>query len=202
MNSSQLNRLLLEISSFAYPVELAAGEILFTQTDLAEAVFMVESGCILLFNYTEDGHRINHYSARTGELFAELMLFHDAYLCTAIADTRSRVLVLPKQPFLTALKHSPELTEALMLQLAKRLHESKMLLELRSIRSAHKRVLHYLQLLTPSQSNTLILDRPLKDIALDVGLTPEALSRSLKYLQEMGVISRSQRSIKIHRNRL
>jgi CRP/FNR family transcriptional regulator, dissimilatory nitrate respiration regulator len=130
------------------------------------------------------------------------MLFHDAYLCTAIADTRSRVLVFPKQPCLKALKHSPELTEVLMLQLAKRLHQSKMLLELRSIRSAHQRVLHYLQLLTPSQANTLILDRPLKDIALDVGLTPEALSRSLKYLQEMCVISRSQREVKIHRNRL
>jgi CRP/FNR family transcriptional regulator, dissimilatory nitrate respiration regulator len=202
MNSSQIDRLLSELGSFAYPVELAAGEILFTQTEFAEAVFMVESGCILLFNYTEDGHRINHYSARTGELFAELMLFYEAYLCTAIADTRTRVLVFPKQPFLKVLKHSPELTEALMLQFAKRLHESKMLLELRSIRSAHQRVLHYLQLLPPSQSNILILDRRLKDIALDVGLTPEALSRSLKYLQEMGVISRSQREVKIHRNRL
>lgn len=198
MKFSQLNQLPSELRSFTYPVELAAGEILFNQTELAEAVFVVESGCILLFNYTEDGQRVNHYSARTGELFAELMLFHDAYLCTAIAQTRSQVLVFPKQPFLQALKHSPELTEALMLQLAKRLHQSKMLLELRSIRSAHKRVLHYLQLLPPSQANILILDRPLKDIALDVGLTPEALSRSLKYLQEMGVISRNQREVKIH----
>jgi CRP/FNR family transcriptional regulator, dissimilatory nitrate respiration regulator len=202
MNSSQLNWLTSELSAFTYSIELAPGEILFTQTELAEAVFMVESGCILLFNYTEDGHRIKHYSARAGELFAELMLFHDTYLCTAIADTRSRVLVFPKQPFLTALKHSPELTELLMFQLATRLHESKMLLEVRSIRSAHRRVLHYLQLLTPPQSDTLILDRPLKDIALDVGLTPEALSRSLKYLQETGVISRSQREVKIHRYRL
>ncbi|AFY96976.1 Crp/Fnr family transcriptional regulator [Chamaesiphon minutus] len=202
MNFSQLNRLPSELRAFAYSVELTAGEILFTQAELAEAVFVVESGCILLFNYTDDEQRVNHYRAKTGELFAELMLFHEKYLCTAIADTRSRVVVFPKQPFLKVLKHSPELTEALMLQLAKRLHESKMLLELRSIRSAHKRVLHYLQLLTSFQSNTLILDRPLKDIALDVGLTPEALSRSLKYLQELGVISRNRREVKIHRNRL
>jgi hypothetical protein len=41
MNSSQLDRLLLELKSLAYPVELAAGEILFTQTEPAKAVFMV-----------------------------------------------------------------------------------------------------------------------------------------------------------------
>lgn len=115
------------------------------------------------------------------------MFFHDAYLCTAIAETRSPAVVFPKQPFLKALKHSPELTKALMLQLPKRLHESKMLLELRSICSAHQRVLHYLQLLIKPQRNSLILDRLLKDIALNMGLTPEALSRSLKYLQEISL---------------
>lgn len=202
MNFFQLNQLPSELRSLANYVELTAGEILFSKAELAKAIFVVESGCILLFNYTEDGHQVNHYNARTGELFAELILFHDTYLCTAIADTRSRVLSFPKQPFLKALKDSPELNEALMLHLAKRLHESKMLLELRSIRSAHKRVLHYLQLMAPSQPNVFILDRPLKDIAIDVGLTPEALSRSLKYLQEMGVISRSQREVKLYRHQL
>jgi CRP/FNR family transcriptional regulator, dissimilatory nitrate respiration regulator len=40
-----------------------------------------------------------------------------------------------------------------------------------------------------------MLDRPLKDIAGDLGLTPEALSRALAHLQKVGEITRNQRKI-------
>jgi CRP/FNR family transcriptional regulator, dissimilatory nitrate respiration regulator len=195
MNFSQLNQLPAVLKAAVYSRDLSNGEILFTQNDRAEAIFMLKSGSILLLNYTEDGQQVNHYTAREGELFAELVLFKDVYLCTAIANRPSRVLVLPKQPFLKGLEQSPELAEAFMAQLAQRLHESKILLELRSIRSAPKRVLHYLRLLPQTDEKAVILDRPLKDIAGDLGLTPEAFSRALSQLQKAGKISRDRRKI-------
>jgi CRP/FNR family transcriptional regulator, dissimilatory nitrate respiration regulator len=195
MNFLQLNQLPAVLKSTVYSRDLSNGEILFTQGDQAEAIFVLESGSILLLNYTEDGQQVNHYTVREKELFAELVLFKEVYLCTAIANRPSRVLVLPKQPFLEALKQSPELAEAFMAQLAERLHECKLLLELRSIRSAEKRVLHYLRLLAQSNETTVMLDRPFKDIAGDLGLTPEALSRALAHLQKVGEITRNQRRI-------
>lgn len=195
MNFLQLNQLPTALKSAVYYRDLKKGEILFTQSHQAESIFMLESGSILLLNYTGDGQQVNHYTAKEGELFAELVLFKDVYLCTAIANSPSQVLVLPKQPFLNALNQSSELAEAFMAQLAERLHESKLLLELRSIRPAYRRVLHYLRLRTPVNETAVILDRPLKDIAGDLGLTPEALSRALAQLQKAGEITREQRMI-------
>ena len=197
MNFPQFNRLPAELKAAAYYRDLNDGEILFTQHDRAEAIFVLEVGGILLLNYIEDGAQVNHYTVRDGEMFAELVLFKDVYLCTAIATATSRVLVLPKQLFLNAIEQSPELTKTLMAHLAQRLHECKILLELRGIRSAQKRVLHYLRLLIQPDEKTIVLDRPLKDIAADLGLTPESLSRALTQLKNGGEITRQQRKITV-----
>lgn len=191
----QLNQLPAELQAIVSSKNLAAGQILFAQHELAEAIFIVESGYIGLVSYTLEGKQINHYSVRAGESFAEVALFNERYVCTAIAYALSRVWVLPKQPLLLALRQHPDLSAAFMEQLARRLHENKILLELRSIRSAKRRVLHYLQLKVQPDGVTIHLDRSLKNIADDLGLTPEALSRALKQLQQEGEIIREKRKI-------
>ena len=199
MKLSQLNQLPAELQALLSYQTLAAGQTLFAQHEPATAIFILEAGAIQLLNYTEDGQQINHYSVRVGESFAEVALFYERYVCTAIAHAPSRVLVLPKQPFLTALNASPALAVTFMQQLAQRLHESKILLELRSIRSAPKRVLHYLQLNVQSDGMTVDFDRSLKAIANDLGLTPESLSRALKQLHKEGKINRRKRKVTLHK---
>jgi CRP/FNR family transcriptional regulator, dissimilatory nitrate respiration regulator len=195
MNLSLLNQLPTQLQSMIALKDLAAGQVLFAQQETADAVFILESGYIQLLNYTEDGQQVNHYRVRAGESFAEVALFYDQYVCTAIAHRPSRVLVVPKQPYLALLRSEPDTAIALVMRLAQRLHENKILLELRSIRSAHKRVLHYLHLNVQTDGSTVDLRFPLKEIADDLGLTPEALSRTLKRLQREGTISRVKRKI-------
>lgn len=199
MDFLQVNQLPDSLQTVVSSKELAAGQVLFSQGEPTEAIFAVESGCIKLVHYTEEGKLINHYSVRTGESFAETALFNNAYDCTAIADVPSQTLILPKQHFLTALRQHPDLAEAFIMQLAQHLHENKILLELRSIRSASKRVLHYLHLSVQPDGITVNLARPLKDIAAALGLTPEALSRALKQLQQAGTIERRKRKVKLRK---
>jgi CRP/FNR family transcriptional regulator, dissimilatory nitrate respiration regulator len=199
MNGLLINQLPAAFQALVLDKDLAAGQILFNQHDPAEGVFILQSGHIQLLNYTEDGHQVNHYGVQPGESFAEVALFYEHYLCTAIATTPARVLIVPKQPYLLALQSYPEVTMTFMAQLAERLHQSKILLELRSIRSAQKRVLHYLQLNVHLDGNTVNLDRPLKAIASDLGLTPEALSRALKQLDQEGMISRNKRKVTLRK---
>ncbi len=176
--------------------DLATGQMLFHQGDQAEAVFVVESGQIKLAHFTEAGHIIKHYGVVAGESFAEAALFNSIYDCAAIAEMPSRVMVLPKQILLTTLEQQPTLAMEVMSQLAKRAHETKVLLTLRSIRSPRDRVLHYLQLV--AQSNTVHLERSLKDIAEEIGISPEVFSRALSRLQQEGVITRNKRNIDLH----
>jgi CRP/FNR family transcriptional regulator, dissimilatory nitrate respiration regulator len=70
-----------------------------------------------------------------------------------------------------------------------------LLLELRGIRSARARVLHYLRVMTPNDEKILNLEQPLKEIANDIGISPEALSRTLTQLQNEGILTRIKRRI-------
>lgn len=88
-----------------------------------------------------------------------------------------------------------------MAMLVKKIQSLKLRLELRDIRIAHERVLHYLRhLINYPQETTIVLDRPLKDIAEDLGFTPEALSRALIRLETDGAIARDARIITLHNN--
>ncbi|MBE9213476.1 Crp/Fnr family transcriptional regulator [Plectonema cf. radiosum LEGE 06105] len=174
---------------------LADGEILFYQNEVANAVFVVDYGCIKLIHYIDDGTTVNHYAVKPGEYFAEVALFNETYVCSAIAKNLTRVISFPKQLFLDALHSDANLSRKFTEQLARRLHQTKLLLELRGIRSARDRFLHYLQVMIPPDQTTLDLEQPLKDVASDIGITPEALSRVLSQLQNEGILTRFKRKI-------
>jgi CRP/FNR family transcriptional regulator, dissimilatory nitrate respiration regulator len=146
-------------------------------------------------NYTESGQVVQHYRIFAGESFAKITLFSDRYLCTAIAETPSRVVIFPKQPFLDTLQQDVHLSTRTIEQLARRLHQAKNLITIRSIRSARDRVLHYLRIIAPHHAKNIILDRPLKDLANDIGISPEVLSRTLGQLQNEGLLTKVGRKI-------
>jgi CRP-like cAMP-binding protein len=196
MDSFKPEQLPMDLQTLIEYRDLADRQVLFHKGELAQAAFWLESGQVKLLHHTVDGQAVNHYRIQAGESFAEVALFLKVYDCTAIAEAPSRVALLPKQPFLSALRQHPDLTEALMAQLAWRLHQIKILLELRSIRSARDRVLQYLLLSIESGQTCVKLDQPLRGIAEDLMLTPEAISRALSQLEEERIISRQRRIIR------
>lgn len=173
---------------------LAAGQILFQQGDPTASIFWVESGRLKLVSFTEQ-QMITHYTVGSGESFAETALNFETYGCTAIAVQPSKVVGIPKQDFLDALRRSPTLSETYTLHLTQRFAAVKQLLELRSIRSARDRLLHYLnQHRQPGQS-TVPLNFSLKALATELGLAPEVLSRTFKQLEADQILSRKKGSI-------
>ncbi|HIK13810.1 MAG TPA: Crp/Fnr family transcriptional regulator [Leptolyngbyaceae cyanobacterium M33_DOE_097] len=174
--------------------DLVKGQILFQQGEAAQAIFWVKSGRVKLISFTEQ-QMITHYTVNPGESFAETALYFDTYACTAIAEQAAQVIAIPKHIFLDALRQSPHLSEQYLAHLTHRFAAVKRLLELRSIRSARDRVLHYfVQQLQPGES-TVPLTRSLKVLAAELGLSPEALSRTLSQLEAEGVLSRKKGSI-------
>ena len=170
--------------------ELAEGEALFHQGDLASAIFEVASGRVRLVRRTIDDHLVAMHTAQPGDLLAEAALFSDVYHCDAIAAVASRVRVYPKRALLTALRRSPVLFEAFAARLAGQLHTLRARLELRNIRSARQRLLAYLRLSTAGHGRTLAIDGHLQDLAAELGLSREALYRTLAALEAEGAIKR------------
>ena len=180
---------------------LAAGETLFTQENEALNFYVVTSGRIKLLRYLEGGKISAFEIVRASQSLAEAALFADIYPCTAIAETNSQVIAYPKQELLKVLREYPDLAEDFMTMLVEKIQSLKFRLELRDIRIAHERVLRYLRhLVNFPEETTVVLDRPLKDIAGDLGFTPETLSRALIRLETDGAIARQEKIITLYSN--
>jgi CRP-like cAMP-binding protein len=176
---------------------LLPGEFLFKQGEPSETIFALESGQVRLQHFTKTGQQISCYAVHPGEYFAEATLFTNTYIWTAVAEQQSRVAMLPKSVFLQALQQDAGLALSFITQACHHLQTATILMELRGMHSARERVMSYLEHFLIPPNDTVYLDRPLKDVASDLNLTPEALSRTLKQFQEEGIISRSRNIIKI-----
>lgn len=197
MNFSEVDQLPAALRKVATYQHLSNRQILFNRNEASQAIYAVRSGQIRLLHYTKSGQSISHYAVRSGEICAEVALFLDAYTCSAIAEEPTQVLVFPKQTFLNALQQHSDFAAAFIMQLSHRLHKTKVMLELRSIHSAPERVLHYLQLIVPPEQDTIVLEQPLKNVAADLGISSESLSRSLTQLERDGAIAREKRKIRL-----
>lgn len=176
--------------------DLRRGENLFEQKEAASAFFVVESGRVKLVRYTTSGKMVTFQDATPGEILAEIALFSDKYPCTAVAEVNSRLIVYPKHLFLLALHNNADLAADFIAMLVQKMETLKFRLELRDIRAAHDRLLRYLHYQTNDQ-NIIKCDRPFKEIAADLGLTPETLSRAMAKLEKEGLITRTKMQIKL-----
>lgn len=174
--------------------DLTSGEILYQQGEDAKSLYWLVSGQMRLVSFVND-QMVTHYFVEAGELLAESALSIPTYGCTAIAESPSKLMALPVDAFAQALKDCPGLSKRYLSHLTHRFYNVKALLELRSIHSARDRILHYLvNRLMPDQT-ALTLDKPLRAIASELAITPEALSRILSRLQFEGIMTRKRRHI-------
>jgi len=175
---------------------LSRGEPLFRQGEPATAVFLIVRGRLRMIRHLTAGERITIHTGRTGELFAEGSLFSDVYLCDAIAAEPTQVRACGKAEMLAAIDDSPSTMLALLQQVTHSLHHARAMRELRNIRSADDRVLQHLHL-SASKHGAVVFDRPLLEVAEDLGLTHEAYYRALAALVRAGAIQRTGRKIRI-----
>lgn len=174
---------------------LESGVHLFHRGDDVFGIFAVLDGRMRLIRQTSEGVTVTLHVATAGATFAEAALFSEVYHCDAVADIRSRLAILPKSAILAAFASSPETALAFMSGLARQVHALRTQLELRNVRGARERVLQYLRLKPPAQDAAVLVERPLKDIATEIGLTHEAFYRALAALEASGAITRSGRTI-------
>jgi CRP/FNR family transcriptional regulator, dissimilatory nitrate respiration regulator len=97
---------------------------------------------------------------------------------------------------LAAIEDTPSTMLALLKQVTHLLHHARAMRELRNIRSANDRVLHHLHL-SASKDGSVVFDRPLLEVAEDLGLTHEAYYRTLAILARAGAIERRGRKIRL-----
>jgi len=173
---------------------LEAGETLFHRGDEARAVFHVEHGRLRLTRFGADGSAVTLHVARSGSLFAEAALFASHYHCDAIAETAARVRMFPKAALLLFLRAHPDLNLAFSAYLAREVQRLRGRQEVMRLPGARDRVVAWLTQLGAAE-DFVALDRPLSVAAAEIGLTHEALYRTLAALVAEGRLERPDKRV-------
>ena len=181
--------------------KLKAGEALFHLGDKTSGLYEVIAGRVRMTRVDRSGRETVLYVSGAGETFAEASLFATAYHCDAIASTDAVVRVYRKPALLDAFAKDPKAMQAFTATLARQLMGLRTRLAQRDIRSARERLRHFLALNTGADGRTVALRGTVKDLAAELGLTHEALYRTLAALERAGEIRRSKAKITLLRRR-
>ena len=171
-----------------------AGETLFRQGDPPKALFVLSEGRIDLMRWTAGGSPIRLHSAGAGETLAEASLFAGTYHCDALARSEARATGFDRAAILDACNADPAIACAIMRHLAVTLREARRIIELRSVEPLKERVLARLSDLA-DDDGALPPGLRIKDMAAEIGATPEATYRAMATLAAERRVSRERRGV-------
>ncbi|MSP31562.1 MAG: Crp/Fnr family transcriptional regulator [Pseudolabrys sp.] len=189
------------VRAVAIDRKLKSGEALFRFGDKTTGFCEVIAGRVRMCRVDRSGREAILFVAGPGETIAEASLFSTVYHCDAIASTDVLVRIYPKQALLAAFEKDRKAAQAFAATLARQVMNLRTRIEQRNIRSARERVRHYLGLNADAGGRSVSLPGTLKDLAAELGLTHEALYRTLAALERSGEIKRSKGKIALLRRR-
>lgn len=160
----------------------------FARGDRPRDIFFVLSGEVRLVRRSRSGGEIVLQRTRRGFL-AEASLDQPAYHCDAVAAEPSRLLAIRQKAFVNALA-AAEFRDAWMGHLARELRKARAHAERLSLKTARERIVHFIE--TEGQSGAITLTRSRKDWAAELGLTHEALYRTLAQMETRGELAVEQ----------
>jgi CRP/FNR family transcriptional regulator, dissimilatory nitrate respiration regulator len=178
---------------------LKSGQVLFHAGTKSTGFYEVVSGSVRLVRVDPSGREAVLQVAAAGDSLAEASLFSPTYHCDAIATTQAVVRRYPKALLLAELERDPKVAKSFAAMLARQVMTLRTRLERRNIHSARDRIRHFLTVNVGANGQTVTLPGTLKELAADLGLTHEALYRTLARMEADGEITRRGSVIKVGR---
>lgn len=191
------SRLPPRIQALGIERTLRPDQVLFRMKGTAEGMFEVMSGKLRLLRRDALVGEETISIAVAGDLIGQGSLGSDVYHCEAVALTRSKVRLYRKAAVLAEVERDPDLARQLIMMLAAEVMSLRTCLQLRAIRNARERVGSFLKLSADAETRTVTLPGTVKDLASYLGLTHEALYRTLSRMVADGEIRRSKSGIVI-----
>lgn len=175
---------------------LSAGERLFALGAPVAQLYWVCRGEIQAVRQTPSGQAAVIMRGRPGEFFAEASLFTPHYTCEAVARKSCVLLAMPIMQLRLAMATDTKFSELFLRSTVMALRRQCSRIERLRLRSSAERIEHFLSC-EASADGWCHLDVPLSEWAVDLGLEPETLYRTLKVLEEKGGLLRNGRSIRL-----
>ncbi len=195
---------LASLASIAVRRTFGKGETLFAEGEQAPGFYLLVNGYIKMCRTTPDGReKLLHY-VHPGETFAEAAFFGDG---TYPADARTiepgEVLFLTKQGFMDLMATKPQFALNLVVSLSLALRRFVRQIEELTFADATSRLASFLIKRAGEKSTTfggiiyLELGVSKGDLAAQLGIATETISRTFRKLKEEGIIELDGRKVTI-----
>ena len=189
----ELNQLLPEpLQSLCQGLWLKRGERLFVQGAVPQWMNFVVQGEVVLERSGAHGETVVLQRTRRG-FVSEASLRVARYHCDAVAVRDSTVVRLPIAELDQALRTRIDFAQMWIGMLTGEVHRLRQRVERLRIKSAAERLLHLME--SEGRDGRLEVSGGLKLLAAELGLTHEALYRTLARLEADGVIDRVDKAL-------
>lgn len=177
---------------------LSKGELLFSQQDPADAVYIVREGCVTIFLATPDGRELVINEMFPGDCFGELSLLTDQSRSTgAEARDPSEVIWISHRDFMRALRHEPELMRRVLETTADRLRNSSERESALAFLDSSGRLARVLLQLERQEGRERVINITQEELAQYVGLARQTVAKKLGGWRERGWIRTGRGRIEI-----
>ncbi len=194
-----------KLADIAVRSDFAKGQNIIVEDEEALGFYLVEKGRVKVYKLSPDGKEHILHIVEPGFNFAEACIFFERQTCPASADAieDSSLIFFPKDRFLDALKRSASLSMRMLGSMARWVRLMAEEIAGLSLSTVEGRFVSYLVVLARKEKvpfadgATVALDIEKGILAARLGTIPETLSRTLKRLQDKGLLKVERSNITI-----
>ena len=183
---------------------LEAGAVLFEQGDESDGLYVVASGIVRIYLTADDGREATVFLSEEGEVIGEMALLDGLPRSAgAAALTESKLVVIPRGPFLEMLDSTPRLSRQIILTLCERLRSTNSQFDQAVFHDLRHRLLVLLQQIAvihgrvEADMAVVELDITQGTIAQMLGASREAVNKQLRALVKEGYLAVDHHKIQI-----
>ncbi|HEY3477203.1 MAG TPA: Crp/Fnr family transcriptional regulator [Anaerolineales bacterium] len=176
--------------------DIAAGQVIYLESDHGEHLYLVATGKVKLVRHTSSGREVLLDILRGGEYFGNLAVISgQAYTETAMAQTDCCILQISAHNFERVLHSYPEVTMKVLKAVGQRLEESQEVVKQLSVLPVEQRIaaalLRIAKKLGEQKQTGMLIQLPFsrQDLAAMTGTTVETVSRVMSRFADEGLIS-------------
>lgn len=167
------------------------GQTIFSEGDAATTLYIVIEGRVRIFKLSPEGKEQILHMAEAGEPVGEGALFSGrSFPAYAGANSGCRLLVMPRDALMTAIREDPSVAFSMLSVLSTRLRRFVHLIEGLSLKEVPSRLASYLLFLNERHQGMgrFTLEMSKGHLASFLGAAPETLSRILGRMEAAGII--------------
>ena len=182
--------------------ECQPGELIFSEGDPCEGLYVVQAGNVKIFNTSPGGREQVLHIEKAGNSLAELPVFDGGnYPASTAAVGRCRLLFISKKDFRTLCLERPEVSLKVLKVVSSRLRQLVGIIEELSFTTVRNRLASWLlqQARTVGQKTPrgteFTLSVSNQELAFQIGTVRELVSRNLSRFQSEGILKTEGRTL-------